>query len=432
MLNFSVNRTGKGLHKSGISTFFVPEPSDKGMSMHPIKIKTINAIAREGLALFTNRYQVNPEESNPEGIVVRSTKVDLSLFPELLAVARAGAGVNNIPVDQASEQGICVFNTPGANANAVVELVYTSLGMWLRNADRSVEFCQKLIGLSDEEINKEVEARKKIFKGEEMAGKTMAVIGLGKIGVGVANAALHHQMKVVGFDPFPALDNSHQLSPDVTLTRSRSEALRQADFISVHIPLNKNTKGYVTTKDFLEFVKDGAILINYARGPVIDEDAVLAALDSGKLKAHISDFPSVKFLGHEKILVTPHLGASTSESEENCAVMAVKELKNYLEYGNIVHSVNFPNVETIPTVDVHARLTVINRDQPGMIARISDILGSAHINIINYTNKSNGTLGYNIIDCADTVPGEVQDKIRQQDGVIRVRLIPLDVRGSIR
>ncbi len=396
--------------------------------MEPIRIKTINAIAKEGLDLFTKRYSVSPEEKNPEGIVVRSTNVDPSQYPELLAIARAGAGVNNIPVDQASDMGICVFNTPGANANAVVELVYTSLGMWLRNADKSIEFCQQLTGLNDEEINREVEARKKIFKGEEMAGKTMAVIGLGKIGVGVANAALHHRMKVVGFDPFPALDNIHALSPDVTLVRSRIEALSQADFISVHIPLNKNTRNYVTQKDFLEFVKDGAILINYARGPVVDEDAVLAALASGKLKAHISDFPSVKFLGHDQILVTPHLGASTSESEENCAVMAVRELKNYLEYGNIVHSVNFPNIETIPMVEVDTRLTVINRDQPGMIARISDILGVEHINIINYTNKSNGTLGYNIIDCAGPVPESVQAKIRQQDGVLRVRVIPLELR----
>ena len=397
--------------------------------MESIRIKTINAIAQEGLELFTDRYTVDAKEENPEGIVVRSTKVDPGQYSGLLAIARAGAGVNNIPVDQATEMGICVFNTPGANANAVVELVYTSLGMWLRNADKSIEFCQKLTGLNDEEINREVEARKKIFKGEEMAGKTMAVIGLGKIGVGVANAALHHRMKVVGFDPFPALDNIHALSPEVTLARSRNEALRQADFISVHIPLNKNTLGYVTQKDFLEFVKDGAILINYARGPVVDEDAVLAALASGKLKAHISDFPSVKFLCHEQILVTPHLGASTSESEENCAVMAVRELKNYLEYGNIVHSVNFPNIETIPTVEVDTRLTVINRDQPGMIARISDILGSEHINIINYTNKSNGTVGYNIIDCAGPVPEVVQEKIRQQNGVLRVRVIPLDLRN---
>ena len=398
--------------------------------MKQIRIKTINAIAKEGLRLFSDRFVVGPDESNPEGIVVRSSKVDLADYPELLAIARAGAGVNNIPVEEASERGICVFNTPGANANAVVELVYTSLGIWLRNVEKSIDFCQKLTGMNDEEINREVESRKKKFKGEEMAGKTMAVFGLGKIGVGVANAALHHGMRVLGFDPFPALDNIHHLSPDVILARSRKEALADADFISVHMPLNKNTRGYVTEKDFLEFVKDGAILINYARGPIVDEDAVLAALNNGKLRGHISDFPSVKFLGNDRILVTPHLGASTSESEENCATMAVRELKNFLEFGNIVHSVNFPNVETIPTVEVHTRLTVINRDQPGMIGLISNLLGAEKINIINYTNKSNGTLGYNIIDCAGPVAESVQEKIRQQEGVVRVRLIPLEIRGK--
>ncbi len=397
--------------------------------MTQIQIKVMNAIAREGLDLFSDHYRVSPDAANPEGLLVRSSKVDLSGYPELLAVARAGAGVNNIPVDEATEKGICVFNTPGANANAVVELVYTSLGIWLRNVEKSIEFCQGLSGMSDEKINLEVEARKKIFKGEEMAGKTMAVIGLGKIGVGVANAGLHHRMRVLGFDPFPALDNIHHLHPDVVLARSRKEALSQADFISVHIPLNKNTKGYVSTKDFLEFVKKGAVLINYARGPIVDEDAVLAALESGQLRGHISDFPSVKFLGNDKILVTPHLGASTAESEENCATMAVRELKNYLEYGNIVHSVNFPNIETIPTVEVHTRLTVINRDQPGMIGTISHLLGAEKINIINYTNKSNGTVGYNIIDCAGSVSEEVQQKIAQQEGVLRVRVIPLSIRG---
>ncbi len=397
--------------------------------MKQIRIKTINAIAPEGLALFPERFTVSPEETNPEGIVVRSSKVDLAEYPDLLAIARAGAGVNNIPVDEASEKGICVFNTPGANANAVVELVYTSLGIWLRNVEKSIDFCHGLAGMDDEQINREVEARKKIFKGEEMAGKTMAVIGLGKIGVGVANAGLHHGMRVFGFDPFPALDNIHSLSPEVVLTRSRKEALASADFISMHIPLNKNTRGYVTQKDFLEFVKDGAVLINYARGPIVDEDAVLAALASGKLRGHVSDFPSVKFLGQEKILITPHLGASTMESEENCATMAVRELKGYLEYGNIVHSVNFPNVESIPTVDVHTRLTVINRDQPGMIGTITNILGDAKINIMNYTNKSNGSLGYNIIDCASDVPEKVREAIGRQEGVLRVRVIPLEIRG---
>ncbi|PIE58711.1 MAG: 3-phosphoglycerate dehydrogenase [Desulfobulbus propionicus] len=392
--------------------------------MQQYRIKTINAIAREGLQLFTSRYTVDPEEANPHGIVVRSTKVDLASYPDLLAIARAGAGVNNIPVEEASEKGICVFNTPGANANAVVELVYTTLGIWLRNVERSISFCRTLNNLADDDaVNREVEAQKKMFKGEEMAGKTMAVIGLGKIGVGVANAGLHHNMKVIGFDPFPAMDNIHHLSAEVILARSRREALENADFISVHIPLNKNTRGYVTQKDFLEFAKDGALLINYARGPIVDEDAVLAALASGKLRGHISDFPSTRFMGHDKIIVTPHLGASTSESEENCSTMAVKELRAYLEMGNIVQSVNFPNIETIPTVDVHTRITVINRDQPGVIALVSNILSNHGINIMNYTNKSNGTLGYNIIDCSSPVSPEIKGEICKQEGVLQTRII---------
>ncbi|PID71551.1 MAG: 3-phosphoglycerate dehydrogenase [Desulfobulbus propionicus] len=392
--------------------------------MKTFRIKTMNAIAKEGLDLLTERFAVSADESNPEGLVVRSSQVDLSLFPELLAVARAGAGVNNIPVEEATEKGICVFNAPGANANAVVELVYTTLGIWLRNVDQSISFCRNLVGLADDDaIDEKVEAQKKLYKGEEMSGKTLCVIGLGKIGLGVANAGLHRGMNVIGFDPFPAMDNIHLLHPGVTLARSRKEALANADYISVHIPLNPNTRGYVTEKDFLEFAQDGAILINYARGPVVDEDAVLAALESGKLRGHISDFPSKKFIGHDKILVTPHLGASTSESEENCARMAVRELKGYLEYGNIVHSVNFPNIETIPTVDVHTRVTVINHDKPGMIGLVSNIVGSNDINIMNYTNKSNGTVGYNIIDCAGPVSKQVEEQICQLDGVLRTRVI---------
>ena len=390
--------------------------------MEQYRIKTINAIAAEGLNQFTDQYRVDEHENNPHGIVVRSSPVDLKAYPELLAIARAGAGVNNIPVDKASEKGICVFNTPGANANAVVELVFTMLGIWLRNVHQSIAFCQELTGLDDGTINEEVETRKKNFKGVEMAGKTLAVIGLGKIGVRVANAGVHHNMKVVGFDPFPVMDNIHELSPDVELVRSRKEALSKADYVSVHVPLNKKTTGLVST-EFVEAMQDGALLFNYARGPVVDEDSVLAALASGKLQGHITDFPSAKMIGHEKILITPHLGASTSESEDNCACMAVSELKSYLDYGNVTHSVNFPNVENIPTVWVHSRLIMINHDKPGMIGLVTNILGKHHINIMSYTNESNGSIGYNIIDCEGPVSREVQQEIEENDGVIRTRVI---------
>ncbi len=391
--------------------------------MEQYRIKVINAIADEGLNQFTERYRVDEHENNPHGIVVRSSPVDLKAYPELLAVARAGAGVNNIPVDQASEKGICVFNTPGANANAVVELVFTMLGIWLRNVHKSIQFCEGLDGLADDGIiNEKVEAEKKNFKGIEMAGKTLAVIGLGKIGVRVANAGVEHNMQVIGFDPFPVLDNIHDLSPHVQLVRSRKEALAQADFVSVHVPLNKKTTGLVSG-EFLDAMADGALLFNYARGPVVDEDAVLAAIASGKLQGHITDFPSKKMIGHEKILITPHLGASTSESEDNCACMAVKELMAYLEYGNITHSVNFPNVESIPTVWVHSRLIMINHDKPGMIGLVTNILGKHDINIMSYTNESNGVVGYNIIDCEGSVSKEVQQEIEENDGVIRTRVI---------
>ena len=391
--------------------------------MEQYRIKVINAIAAEGLNQFTDRYRVDEHENNPHGIVVRSSPVDLKAYPELLAIGRAGAGVNNIPVDQASEKGICVFNTPGANANAVVELVFTMLGIWLRNVHKSIRFCEGLTDLADDGvINEKVEAEKKNFKGIEMAGKTMAVIGLGKIGVRVANAAVEHNMRVIGFDPFPVLDNIHDLSPQVKLVRSRKEALAEADFVSVHVPLNKKTTGLVST-EFLDAMADGALLFNYARGPVVDEDAVLAAFASGKLQGHITDFPSKKMIGHEKILITPHLGASTSESEDNCACMAVKELMAYLEYGNITHSVNFPNVESIPTVWVHSRLIMINHDKPGMIGLVTNILGKYDINIMSYTNESNGVVGYNIIDCEGPISKKVQQEIEKNEGVVRTRVI---------
>jgi D-3-phosphoglycerate dehydrogenase len=250
------------------------------------------------------------------------------------------------------------------------------------------------------------------------------VIGLGQIGVRVANMGIHHNMRVIGYDPYPVMDNIHDLLPDVELAKARRDLLTQADFVSVHVPLNKNTKGLVN-QEFIDFMKEDALLFNYARGPVVDEDAVLKALDSGRIAGHISDFPSPKLINHKKVLLTPHLGASTAESEENCACMAVKELKGYLEYGNITHSVNFPNVESIPTVWVHTRLIVINKDTPGMIGLMSNILGRHGINIMSYTNKSNGTVGYNIIDAATAVSPEVCREIEAVDGVIRTRVIPL-------
>ena len=392
--------------------------------MNRYRIKIIDNIVREGLNLFTDTYSISPDENDPHGIVVRSSKVDVKAYPNLLAIARAGAGVNNIPVDIASDMGICVFNTPGANANAVVELVFTMLGTWLRHTFQGIRFSQSLAGLKGAELNAVVEKQKKQYSGVEMAGKTLGVIGLGKIGVQVANTGVHHNMRVIGYDPYPVMDNIHQLSPEVELTRSRSELLAQADYVSIHVPLNKGTEGLVG-KDFFEGMKEGALLLNFARGPIVNEDDLLEAIGAVKIDGYVTDFPSEKIIGHDKILISPHLGASTSESEENCACMAVRELKGYLEYGNITHSVNFPNVESTPTVKVNTRLIMINRDVPGMIGVVSNILGRHDINIMSYDNKSNGTIGYNIIDCATPVPEQVVDEINANDGVIRTRIIPL-------
>ncbi|OQX16125.1 MAG: 3-phosphoglycerate dehydrogenase [Desulfobulbaceae bacterium A2] len=387
-----------------------------------MRIKILNAIAPEGLALLSGRFAVAADEADPQGIVVRSSQVRVDGYPSLLAVARAGAGVNNIDVDRATERGICVFNTPGANANAVVELVFTMLGIWLRRAHLGIEFCRGLAGLDDEAVHQRVEGEKKRFRGVELAGKTLGVVGLGQIGVRVANSGLPHGMRVLGFDPNPLLDNIHRLSPRVELARSLDEVAAQADVLSLHVPLNAATRGLVSTA-LLARMRPEALLLNYARGPVVDQAAVLTALDAGRLQGFITDFPTAALVGHAKVLATPHLGASTEESEENCAVMAARELAAYLQYGHVSHSVNFPNADAIPSDKVRSRLIVINRDVPGMIGQVSNILGRHAINIASYLNESNGQVGYNIIDIESAVPEDVQREIERVDGVVRVRLI---------
>jgi D-3-phosphoglycerate dehydrogenase len=393
--------------------------------MIPCKIYILNTLSAEGLALFGPQFRLENSRAEAHGLLVRSSPVKLADFPQLEAIARAGAGVNNIPVEEATAKGICVFNTPGANANAVVELVFTMLGIWLRHVPQGLAFCQGLRGLAGPQLNAEVEARKKIFRGQELADKTLAVIGLGQIGVRAANMGIHHNMRVAGYDPYPVLENIHRLLPEVRLAQSRQEVLAQADYVSLHVPLNKATTGLVNA-EFLAGMKKGALLLNYSRAPIVDDDAVLAALDSGHLAAYLSDFPTEKLLGHDKVLFTPHLGASTSESEEHCTAMAVQELKKYLQYGTVTHSVNFPNAESIPAAGSHTRLIMINRDVPGMIGLASNILGKHGLNIASYTNKSNGAVGYNIIDIEGPVSSEVRREIEAVEGVIRTRIIPLN------
>ena len=382
----------------------------------------MNAIAREGLELLDSRFSVSEEEEDPHGILVRSSPVNTDNYKTLLAVARAGAGVNNISVDKATERGICVFNTPGANANAVVDLVFPMIGVWQRNICKGIEFCNSLGQVEPGKVNSEVEKKKAAFRGVEIAGKTLAVVGLGQIGVRLANGGVHRHMKVLGFDPKPVMNNIHMLLPEVELTNTLGDAIGNADIVSLHVPLIDKTRDLVNP-DFIARMKRGALLVNYSRGPIVSEQAVLDGLQSGQLGGYIADFPSEALIGNEKILLTPHLGASTSESEENCAVMAVREITNYLRYGNITNSVNFPNIETIPSDLVKDRLIVINKDVPGMIAFITNVIGNNNINIDSFKNESNGRIGYNIIDIESGVSGNVVSEIEANDNVIRTRLL---------
>lgn len=390
--------------------------------MSTYKIKTINKIAQEGLELFTDKFTVSAEEGAPDAILLRSSPLNVDDYPGLIAVARAGAGTNNINVDRATQTGVCVFNTPGANANAVVDLVFPMIGVWKRNIYNGIDFCKSLATMEPEEIGKEVEAKKSAFKGEEIAGKTLGVVGLGQIGVRLANAGLYRYMKVNGFDPSPALGNIHLLSPEVRLCRNLDDAVGDADFVSLHLPLIDRTRNLVNA-DFIKRLKKGAVLVNYSRGPIVDAQAVVEALDSNYLEAYLCDFPTPALVKHKKVLTTPHLGASTSESEENCATMAVKEISNYLKYGNVVNSVNFPSIESTPSDNTLFRLIVINRDVPGMIALVSNIFGENDVNIASYLNQSNGTIGYNIIDVETEIPRRVVEKVEQNEDVIRTRVI---------
>ncbi len=390
--------------------------------MSQYRIRILNNIAREGRDLLGKNYIVSADEPDPEGIVVRSSQVDTDDYPSLLAVARAGAGVNNISVGKATDRGICVFNTPGANANAVAELVFVMIGISARNINLAINFCRDLTGLTDAEVAERVEGQKAAFRGFELAGKTLGVLGLGKIGVRVANSGITRQMPVTGFDPFPALENIHQLSPEVHLAGSWREVVEQANILTLHMPFSKKLHG-VINRDVLKRLPRSAILVNYARGPLVDDAAVLDALDSGRLASYVTDFPTAAMLSHPKVIASPHLGASTEESEEQCACMAVRELRAYLEYGTVTHSVNFPTIESIPSDEVHTRLIMINRDIPGMIGFASQKLGANGINISSYLNESNGTIGYNIIDLESPVPDDIVEGITAHKDVIRTRTI---------
>lgn len=383
------------------------------------KVLTLNNIAVEGLRhLPRERYEVASEIAHPDAILLRSYNMhDMDIPDTVAAIGRAGAGTNNIPIDAMSSRGVPVFNAPGANANAVKELAIAGMLIGARNLCNAREYVNGLTE-TGKALSKAVEAGKKQFVGFELPGKTLGVIGLGAIGVEVANAALDLGMKVVGFDPSITVRNAWQLSSGVEQEETLDQLFMHADFVTVHVPLLDATRGLVNASR-IALMKDGGVLINFARGGVVDDAAALAALDSGKLHAYVTDFPTTELIANRKVVALPHLGASTGEAEANCAVMVAENVKDYLENGNVRFSVNFPKAY-LSRLDAW-RITVANANVPNMVGQISTCIAKAGLNIEDLLNKSIGDFAYTIVD----VNGEPSDallaEIRSIDGVLNLR-----------
>lgn len=383
-------------------------------------ISTFNKISPAGLNLFEkNKYTLSEENLNDvQGIVLRSYKLhDVELPNSLKAIARAGAGVNNIPIQKCTEKGVVVFNTPGANANGVMELTLLGLLMSSRKVTEGIEWVNSLEG----DVSKEVEKGKSQFKGPEIKGKKLGVIGLGAIGVLVANTGIKLGMDVIGYDPYISVEKAIGLSWDVEYAKSLNYLLKNCDYVTLHIPLMDKTKNFLNKKE-LQLMKSTARLINMSRGGLVNEDALLKVLKENKLAKYVTDFPNEKLLGNKNVICLPHLGASTYESEENCAVMAVKQLKEYLEEGKITNSVNYPECQLERTEGTE-RITVFNKNVPHMISSLSSVLANNDINIIEMVNKSKGNFAYNVIDIEGDISKDILEKIKSIDGMIKVRHI---------
>lgn len=384
-----------------------------------MNIKLMNKIAKVGTAVFGGRYTVGEDVAVPDAIMVRSAKLhEMPLNPELLAIARAGAGVNNIPVEKCAEAGVVVFNTPGANANAVKELAVCALLLASRGIVDGINWAKAVEDRAN--ITKEVEAGKGAFAGCEIAGKTLGVIGLGAIGGMVANAANALGMQVIGYDPFLSVTNALHLSRAVTLASGYDEIFAKCDYITLHVPATKDTKGFIN-KAALAAMKNGVRIINLARAELVDPDAMKAAIADGKVASYVVDFPTPELIGTEKVISIPHLGASTAESEDNCAVMAARELVDFLENGNITNSVNFPTV-TVPKSG-GARICLAHKNIPAVLSQITTLLAKEGINIENLGNGSKGEYAYTIVDTNCAISDATTDALRAVDGMIRVRVI---------
>ena len=382
------------------------------------KIFCLNNIAKTGIEQFRTGYSLTNSIDDAAGVLVRSADMKEMEFPKgLRAIARAGAGVNNIPVERCTEQGIVVFNTPGANANSVKELVICGMLLASRDVNGGIEWVK--VNSSDNNIAKSAEKAKKAFAGHELSGKTLGVIGLGAIGVLVANAALSLGMKVVGYDPYMSIKSAWQLSPAVIQANTPESVYSTSDFITIHVPANDSTKGMINS-EAISHMKDGAVVLNFARDLLVDEPAMGTALACGKIKNYVSDFPNTVSAGMKNAIVIPHLGASTEEAEDNCAVMAANELQDYLDNGNIHNSVNYPEID-LGQCETEARVAILHRNIPNMISQITAFFGSQGLNIENLANKGRGNYAYTLFDISHPMPHDMVDIVKAIDGVLRVR-----------
>ena len=385
------------------------------------RIKTMNKIAQVGLNQFPADYQVGDNVEGEEGILVRSAKLHDYPFPDTLwGIARAGAGTNNIPVAECAQKGIVVFNTPGANANGVKELVIAALLMASRDLVGGVEWVKAQAATPDTDVAAAVEKGKSAFVGPELYRKTLGVIGLGAIGALVANAALSLGMEVYGYDPFLSVDTALRLDRHVHVVKDVAELYRVSDYVTIHVPYTPDTR-HTINADTIAQMKDGVRIVNLARGELVDDGAMMAALERGKAARYVTDFPNNTITLAPNVVPIPHLGASTPESEDNCAIMAAQQLRDFLENGNIKNSVNFPNVE-MERSGVQ-RLCIIHRNIPAMLANITAQLSGDGVNVENMTNKSRGDFAYTLVDVGSQVEESVIDDIRAIDGIIRVRVI---------
>ena len=392
----------------------------------PFRILTLNAISSVGLKrLPGDRYTTGGKIENPDAILVRSQDMhSMEIQPNVKAIGRAGAGVNNIPVDKMSKRGVPVFNAPGANANAVKELVIAGMLIAARNLTPALTFVGGLKG-DDKTVDKAVEDGKKAFAGLELPHQTLGIIGLGKVGSLVADTAIKLGMNVLGYDPEITVEAAWSLPSQVRKANSIEEVLKSADFVTLHVPLLPVTKKMINA-DRIKLMKKGAILLNFSRDGIVDNEAVLEALGSKHLHSYVCDFPAEKLIGHPKVVALPHLGASTREAEENCAVMVADQLRDFLENGNILNAVNFPNV-MMPRESPY-RIGIANANVPNMVGQISTAMAKAGLNIHNMLNKSKGEMGYTLFDVDSKVPAAVCDQIRKIDGVLSVRYLPADSR----